>query len=143
MTNNPTLNASQVTSTVEAEQAAVLPVLALFFIPITEYTTFRAEMAITEGDIVFHFFPTDEVQALTHPTPAKYWTEFFPAALERVAKAYFNADESRLKAAYTEELASWWLRGFGFGHVLEPQKFGYGFLDALDKALDGAITSAA
>jgi hypothetical protein len=143
MTNDPTLNASQVTSTVEAEQKAVLPVLALFFSDVTEYTTFRAELAVTEGDLVFHFYPTPAAHALKQPTPLQYWTELFPECLDRVARQYFNADESRLSAAYTEEMASWWLRGFGFGHVLEPQKFAYGFLAALDAALDGAITSAA
>lgn len=144
MTNTkPTLSVHQVTSTVEGEQQAVLPVMGLNFIDISEYTTFRAELAVTEGDLVFHFYPTEEVHALKNPTPAKYWKELFPSVLEPVAKSYFNADEARLKAAYTEEQTSWWLRGFGFGHVLDPHKFAYGFLAALDAALDGVITRAA
>jgi len=143
MTTKPTLSSNQVSSTVESEQKAVLPVLALHFLDITDYTTFRAELAVTEGDLVFHFYPTNEVHALKRPTPMAYWSELFPAALETVAQKYFDANESRLKAAYTEEQASWWLRAFGFGHVLDPHKLAYGFLEALDAALDGAITKAA
>lgn len=143
MTNTkPTLSVGQVTSTVEGEQKAVLPVMGINFIDITEYTTFRAEFAVTEGDLVFHFFPTEEVHALTNPTPNKYWTELFPSLLEPVAKRYFNADETRLKAAYTAEQVSWWMRAFGFGQVLDPHKFAYGFLAELDAALDGAIVNA-
>src|SRR3954464_8209789 len=113
MTNpKPTLSVGQVTSTVEGEQKAVLPVMGINFIDITEYTTFRAELAVTEGDLVFHFYPTEEVHALKDPTPMAYWPEPSPAILEPVAKKYFNADESRLKAAYTTEQVSWWLRGF-------------------------------
>jgi hypothetical protein len=128
---------------VEDEQKAVLPVLAIHFIDVTEYTTFRAELAVTEGDLVFHFYPTNEVHALKLPTPEKYWKEVFAAVLEPVAKQYFNAEEPRLKAAYTAEQASWWMRAFGFGQVLDPHKLAYGFLEVLDKALDGAITNAA
>jgi hypothetical protein len=129
-----------VTSTVASEQVAELPVLPLTFIPIKDYTTYAAELAVTEGDLVFHFYVTDEINAL--PDPHKYWLEIFPEVLERTAKEYFKAEFPRLKAAYTEEKASWWLRAFGFGLVLDPHKFSYQFLDALDRALDGATAKA-
>lgn len=127
-------------ATARLEAEGDLPVLPLQFIPITEYTTFRAELAIADGDLIFHFYVTGEVNALREPK--KYWLEFFPAVLEPVAKTYFNAEFPRLKAAYTEEQASWWFRAFGFGHVLEPHKFAYGFLEKLDAALDEAISKA-
>lgn len=117
-----------------------LPVLPLSFIPIDDYTTFRAEFAITEGDIVYHFFVTDEVQKL--PNPKKYWFELFPQALSEVADKHFNATFPRLKAAYTEEQASWWMRAYGFGKVLDPHRFSYKFFDALDSALDAAMPKA-
>jgi len=127
-------------ATAKLQAEGDLPVLPLQFIPITEYTTFRAELAIADGDLIFHFYVTAEVNVRQAPTPLKYWMELFPAVLESMAKTYFNADFPRLKAAYTEEHASWWFRAFGFGHVLDPHKFAYDFLEKLDAALDEAIS---
>ncbi len=107
--------------------------------PVTDLTTFAAEVAVTEGDLVYHFYVTDEVNA--GPDPKRYWLETFPAVLEQTAKNYFKADFPRLKAAYTEEKASWWLRAFGFGRVLEPHKMALRFCDELDAALDAATSS--
>jgi hypothetical protein len=114
-----------------------LPVLPIQFIPIREYTTFAAEVAVTDGDLVYHFYVTDEVNALSQPN--KYWLETFPRVLDQVARAYFNAEFPSLKAAYTEEKASWWLRAFGFGMVLNPHKRAYGLFDLLDAALETEI----
>jgi hypothetical protein len=139
----PTLTPRQVTKTVEGEQTAgTLPVLPLIFTTVNDYTTYAAEFAITEGDLVFHFYATDEVNQ--RRDPRGYWLEAFPAVMERVAKDYFKADFPRLKAAYTEEKASWWMRAKGFGQVLDPHKFTYKFLDELDSALDldGAANSS-
>ena len=143
MTTSSSLSPSQVSSTVESEQSVELPVLPLTFIPINEYTTYRGEVAITEGDLVFHFFITEEANERSNPAPKLYWLEIFPSVLQDVSQHYFNAKFPRLKAAYTEEQASWWLRAFGFGQVLDPHKFAYKFLEALDAALDRAITSSA
>ena len=56
-----------------------------------------------------------------------------------MAEEYFQATYPRLKAAYTEEQASWWMRAYGFGQLLDPHKFAYGFFDKLDEALDAAL----
>lgn len=140
-----TLSPEKVTSLVMGDQTVDgapvdLPVLPLMFIAIDGYTTFRAEMAITEGDIVFHFYPTDEVQKL--PKANHYWRELFPNALSAVSEEYFKVTFPRLKAAYTEEKASWWMRAFGFGKLLDPHKFAYRFFDVLDAALDGEMDKA-
>ncbi len=122
-----------------------LPVLPLQFIQVTEYTTFRAELAITDGDIVFHFYVTEEVKQLQKPTPREYWlgdNGIFPNALSEVAQQHFEVGYPRLKASYTEEMASWWLRAYGFGLLLESHKFAYAFLERLDAALDAAISKA-
>jgi hypothetical protein len=140
MTNQATLSPNQVTSTVEGEQKGTLPVQAIQFMPVTDLTTFAAEVAVTEGDLVYHFFVTQEVNAL--PDARKYWLELFPEVLEKTAQEYFKADFPRLKAAYTEEQASWWLRAFGFGHVLDPHKLALSFCDALDAALDAATQNS-
>lgn len=140
MTNPVSLTPRQVTSTVEGEQTAELPVLPIQFMPVKDLTTFAAEVAVTEGDFVYHFYVTAEVNA--GPDPRKYWLELFPGVLEKTAKEYFKADFPRLKAAYTEEKASWWLRAFGFGLVLEPHKMALAFCDALDAALDSATSSS-
>lgn len=126
MSQNPLQNLSK-----ENDQA-VLPV-AFIKVP---YTTFLAEFAIVDGDLVFHFFLSPEVQA--HRDAKVYWDSIFPAFLDPVAKEVFKADFPRLKAAKVAEfeIDSWWLRAFGFGYVLDPHKLAYRFLDALDLALD-------
>ena len=42
-------------------------VLPLQFTRVLDYTTFAAEFAIKDGDLVFHFFVTDEVNELPNP----------------------------------------------------------------------------
>ena len=116
-----------------------LPVQPLHFQQVTGYTTFKAEYAIVDGDIVFHFFVTDEIQKL--PDPREYWLKVFPAMLEPLAKEYFKADYPRLQAAYVEEQASWWMRSFGSGMVLEPHKLAHNFFDKLDAAIDTVMKS--
>ena len=124
------LNLKRVTSTVEREQGNKLPVFVLNFTPVLDYTTFAAEFTVTEGDIVFHFYVTEEVNK--RPDVNRYWKEVFPSVLEPIVKEHFNADFPRVKAAYTEEKGSWWLRAYGFGHLLDPHKVVYMFLDKLD-----------
>lgn len=131
------MSPDQATTTVIDEAKAQIPVFSVHFIPIDNHTTFRAEVAITEGDIVFHFFVNEEIKAM--PDPKKYWMETFPNALSQVAEEHFQATFPRLKAAYTEEQASWWMRAYGFGQLLEPHKFAYAFFDKLDAALDSAL----
>lgn len=141
MTTTPTkLSAEQVTQATETEQKKsrhheALPVR---FVRITEYTSFVAEFAIKNGDLVFHFFVTDEVNALTDPK--KYWLKTFPETLSATAEAYFKASFPKLRAAYTEEQASWWLQADGYGLVLDPHRYSYKFLSELDSALDAAST---
>jgi len=136
MTNPTSLSSRQVTSTVTSEQRAEMPVAALQFMPVRDLTTFAAEVAITDGDFVYHFYATEEVNK--GPDPQEYWLKLFPEVLQKTAQEYFKADYPRLKAAYTAEQASWWMRAFGFGRVLDPHKMALGFCDALDKALDSA-----
>lgn len=137
---NSSLSPERATSTMKAEQKTELPAIPIQFMPVADLTTFSAEVAVTEGDLVYHFYPTDEVQKM--PGAAKYWKDVFPQVLEQTAKSYFNADFPRLKAAYTEEKASWWLRAYGFGLVLDPHKLALRFCDVLDEALDAAIASS-
>jgi hypothetical protein len=139
----PTDDPQQVAALTEAANAIdkvrSLQTMAIQFIPNRDYTTFAAEVAVTEGDIVYHFYVTDEVNKLS--SPHAYWHERFPQALEKVAQEYFKAKFPRLKAAYTEEQASWWLRAFGFGRVLHPHRLARGLFDALDKELDSAFAA--
>ena len=128
------ISARQVTDAVASDQNDVHGVAAMQFTQVNDYTTFRAEFAVTAGDIVFHFFETAEVQALSARNI--YWETVFAKELEAVAVRVFNADSTRLRAAYTDELRSWWLRAYGFGHLLDPHRLVYRFLDALDEALD-------
>lgn len=125
---------------IEEESGGVLPVQPLQFIQVDDYTTFRAEFAITEGDIVFHFFKTAEVMAKPPEYQRHYWGTVFAHVLEPTAKALFKADYPRLKAQHIDDgemkLDSWWFRAYGFGHLLDPDALAFEFLDALDEALD-------
>jgi hypothetical protein len=121
----------------QLEKENQLPVLPIRFQEVLGYTTFAAEYAVSEGDIIFHFFVTLEVQKM--PEPKKYWLETFPEVFDRVAQEHFQAQFPRLKAAYTEEKASWWMRAFGFGMVLEPHQLAHSFFDKLDQELDAVL----
>jgi len=117
------------------------------FRPVDDYTTFRAEFSVSEGDIIFHFFKTKEVEAL--PNVRDYWAKTFAEVLEPAAKKHFRADYPRLKAqhCYDEEspysrqepLDSWWFRAYGFGHLLDAHGFALKFLESLDAGLEEAL----
>jgi hypothetical protein len=120
----------------------------LAFREVDDYTTFKAEFAMDAGDIVFHFFKTDEVKSLDPSAQNLYWQTTFAAALESVTPGFFGvtSDSGRLQAKHVyddeqpysaaEPLDSWWLRAFGFGHRLDPHKLALKFLETLDSALD-------
>lgn len=121
------------------------------FTQVNDYTTFRAEFAIEEGDIIFHFFlPPELLEAakklaefpvrlkeLDEKT-RKYWLDGFARTLDVVARGYFQAGPERLAATYIDdyELKSWWLRCSGFGQGLSPETRASAFLEKLDQALD-------
>jgi hypothetical protein len=135
------LSSERASSAVEAVIAeGDLPVLPISFIPIDDYTTFRAEFAIVGGDIVYHFYVTEEVQKL--PDHKAYWFERFPEAMQSAADTHFKVGFPRLKAQYVPEMASWWMRAFGFGKVLDPHRFSFKFFDSLDALLDREIPKA-
>jgi hypothetical protein len=135
--NNPTNPDKSATQTL-ADQQPELPVQPIRFQSVDAYTTFKAEYAIVDGDLVFHFYVTPEIQKMAEPH--KYWLQTFPAIIDPLAKDYFKAEFPKLKAAYTEEKASWWMRAFGFGMVLEPHQLAFGLFDKLDAALDEAVS---
>lgn len=138
-TSPPPLSPNQAATKVAEEAQGALPVYSIHFIPITQYTTFRAEVAVSDGDLIFHFFVNDEIKARSDAQ--QYWTDLFPTVLSQVATEHFAVDYPRLKAAYTEEQASWWMRAYGFGQLLEAHKFAYVFFDKLDAALDAASST--
>lgn len=126
----------QATAQLAEQGAGSLPVQAIHFQKVDGYTTFNVEYAVSEGDLIFHFYVTAEIQKLK--SPQDYWYKLFPSVLDVIARDHFKVEFPRLKAAYTEEKASWWMRAFGFGGVLEPHKLAHGFFDKLDAALEEA-----
>jgi hypothetical protein len=102
------------------------------FIPVEEYTTFRAEYVLQDGNIVIHFFlPTD-----FRGSKGDYWAIQFPKALDATAQHCFQATRPRLQAKYTEELESWWLRALSYEHIIDLRAFLYAFFDLLDATLE-------
>jgi hypothetical protein len=103
------------------------------FQKVSNYTTFTAEYAWVDQDLVMHFFLPPEKKL---PEATAYWTEHFPRCLDAEARSFFGADYPRLVAKYTTEMASWWFRAHGYGHVLDPDAFAVKFLHRLDRTLD-------
>ena len=124
------------------------------FTQVNDYTTFRAEFAIEEGDFIFHFFLAPEVLARAQELQGdihkkqllelealvkKYWLDSFPRSLDIVARNFFQAGPERLKATYIDdyELKYWWLRCQGYADQgLNPEARCQAFLEKLDQALD-------
>lgn len=109
-----------------------------------KFFSFNAEHSLLEGDIIIHFFvPTQAKQHLkgdNNPAEQKwmeYWLKKFPAVLDPLARKYFDAEYPRLQVKYTEELASWWFKGQGYGDLIDPKKYIHDFLVQLDAALQG------
>lgn len=100
------------------------------FTRVDDFTTFSAEYTLQNGDIVIHFFPTND------RVSTAYWTKRFPAVLDRVAQVYFEATSPRLQAKYTEELSSWWFRARSYSHVIDFRGLVWGFLEELDRELE-------
>jgi len=123
-------------STTEQEATTLLAsqdeqgVAALQFVPTTDFTTFRAEYAFSGDDIVFHFFRTEENPG------EEYWGTIFPNVLSEVAQEVFQAGYPRLKAAFTREHDSWWMRAGSFVNVGLPEERVKRFYAALDQALE-------
>lgn len=109
-------------------------VLPLAFETSTEYTTFTSEHAFDGDDIVFHFFTPpglgDSKEAHT------YWLETFPDVLSEVAQEVFQAEYPRLRAAWTAEHASWWMRASGFAAIGIPEERVQVFFAKLDQSLE-------
>lgn len=111
-------------------------VATLHFEENKDYTTFRAEHAFDGEDIVFHFFKTPECP------PKGYWDDVFPNTMSDVAQAVFQAGFPRLKAAWTEEVESWWLRCTGFASEGLPEERIKRFYRELDESLEAKNSKA-
>lgn len=111
-------------------------VIPLQFTQVDDYTTFRAEYAFDGPDIVFHFYLPE-----ARKNDVNYWLSVFPSALDPVARTTFNATAPRLRAAYTEEMRSWWLRASRYEHI--PDRIGLTrrFLERLDQTLSTISTT--
>lgn len=98
------------------------------------YDKFKAEFAQKGDNLVFHFYATPAVNAGSDPW--KYWKETFPACLSQKAMDYFQLQYPHLRAAYTDEVHSWWMQANGVAaRVLDPASYAAAFLDTLEDAL--------
>lgn len=119
------------------------------FTKVEKFTTFLAEYAFVDGDIVVHLYPPMEQfeTSLVNNAPRvsaeylRFWKRSFPQVLSPVAEGYFKISQPTLRAAYVEEMTSWWMRAGGFATRLDPDGFILRFFEVLDHALD--VVSAA
>lgn len=116
------------------------------FTKVENFTTFWAEYAFIDGNIIVHFFPPPEEYERHSATGRmsvksefiRRWTQKFPLVLSPTAEKYFNATRPVLEATYVAEMTSWWLRAGGYANRLAPEEFLRGFFVALDANLDAA-----
>lgn len=114
------------------------------FKKVENFTTFWAEYAFVDGNIVVHFFPTPEAyvqhgsvdRKVVNETFLRSWKIAFPHVLSPAAESYFKATAPVLEATYVAEMTSWWLRAGGFANRLNPDAFVLGFFAELDARLD-------
>ena len=112
------------------------------FTKVEVFTTFLAEYAFMDGDIVVHFFPAKELYILSNDRwklseeVLLKWQRQFPLILSPVAERYFSATYPTLSALYVAEMTSWYLRAGGFAKRLNPDEFIMRFFEQLDHALD-------
>lgn len=112
------------------------------FTQVEQYTTFLAEYALLDGDIVVHFFPSKEAYVKVadkyrvQEEALLYWQRTFPQVLSPVAEAYFHATLPVISAQYIPEMTSWYFRAGGFARRMQPDEFILKFFERLDDALD-------
>ena len=102
-----------------------------------DYNFFRVEHRMEtdrkgQQNLVVHFFHPRSVKPdEAHPL-RNWWLVTFPKTLDVVARSYFEAEAPRLQAKYTTEVASWWFKAQGYGHLLDPDAFLQAFFEQLD-----------
>lgn len=119
----------------------------MVFEKVERFTTFLAEYAFLDKDIIMHFFPSEEVHQMK--LARAYWHETFPRVLDPVARAAFGVEPPRLEAQFIEmaipffvpadqakPTPSWYLKARGFTDQLDPHGLVLRFMSALDAALD-------
>lgn len=100
---------------------------------------FVAEYQLVDGNLVFHFYVHPaHIQRYSAQELERWWLNGFAQCLDVLAQEYFDATAPRLQARYTEEVASWFLRALGFGHLLDPLAFALAFLEQFDGRLLGS-----
>lgn len=100
--------------------------------------SFREYVELTESDADLHAAQLESAckSAWNDESFRRSWTELFPKYLNEVAQEHFEATYPRLQAKYTEELKSWWVLAQGYGHILDPERFVYLFLEKMDSRLE-------
>lgn len=114
------------------------------FKKVEKFTTFWAEYAFIDGNIVVHFFPPPEAY-LNHGSTGRRvvredflraWKTTFPHVLSPAAESFFNATAPVLEATYVAEMTSWWLKAGGFARRLDPDELVLRFFAFFDAKLD-------
>ena len=119
------------------------------FTKVEDYTTFLAEFAFVDRDIVLHFFPPREAYVVAGEklrvvdSYLLWFQRRFPEVLSPVAEEYFQATKPVVVAQYVPEMTSWWMRCGGFAARLEPEAFIRKFFALLDQRIDASSKVAA
>ncbi len=115
---------------------------ALTFTPVS-FRYFTAEHTLNDRAVIIHFFVSDKLKAAWDIKQLEYWwLNTFAATLSVVAKEHFKADAPRIVAKYTPEVASWWFKAQGYGHLLDLAAYLDAFFLRLDDTLHDALLAA-
>jgi len=117
------------------------------FTKVENYTTFVAEYAFIDGDIIIHFFPPKEYYTQINGVYKildeclLIWKRKFPQVLSPSAEKYFLVSLPVIMAQYIPEMTSWYFKASGFARRVDPDAFVLHFLSFLDKSLDSFYSS--
>jgi len=103
-----------------------------------KYYSFIAEWALVGADIQVKFFLPKHANLNTPEARQAwmdYWLKTFTTKIDRVARAYFEAEHPRLVVKWTEEFESWWFCAKSYDHLIDVSAFLLPFFEQLDQAL--------
>lgn len=138
------ITSQQAQDQLRVEDAGTVP--ALVFTSVSSYTTFYAEYAIDNGNLIFHFFRSPELEKLNKKN--RHWEDTFPVHLDQVARDFFKMDYPRLRATLVDNVlradadekeegeSSWWLKANGVANTPDPSGLAELFISKLDQSLD-------
>ena len=113
--------------------------IPLEFVP-TKLRYFNAEHTVSGGNIVIHFYVSENVRTQWKMDYIEHWwLNDFATNMSTVAQEHFEATVPRILAKYTHEAASWWFKAQGYDYLLDVAGFLRAFYERLDETIHSSL----